>query len=70
MQQHVHRLGNTRFGQEYLDVVAALPKGNQSLDDSDPNKFVAMMGAEAVYTLLKQVDLCLLYTSPSPRDRV
>ena len=31
---------------EYLDVLAALPKGNQSLDDSDPNKFVAQMGAE------------------------
>ena len=42
---------------EYLDVLAALPKGNQALDDSDPNKFVAMMGAEAVYPLLKTVDL-------------
>ncbi len=42
---------------DYLDVVDALPKGNQSLDDSDPNKFVAQMGAEAIYTLLKQVDL-------------
>ena len=43
--------------QEYLDIVGALPKGNQSLDDSDPNKFVAQMGAEAIYTLLQQVDL-------------
>ncbi|MFR9504369.1 MAG: DNA-directed RNA polymerase subunit beta' [Rikenellaceae bacterium] len=42
---------------EYLDAVAALPKGNQALSDDDPEKFVAMMGAEAVYTLLKQVDL-------------
>ncbi len=42
---------------EYLDVLAALPKGNQSLDDSDPNKFIAQMGAEAIYTLLQQVDL-------------
>ena len=39
-----------------LDVVAALPKGNQALDDADPNKFVAQMGAEAIYTLLKQVE--------------
>ena len=42
---------------EYLDVLAALPKGNQALDDSDPNKFIAQMGAEAIYTLLQQVDL-------------
>ena len=34
-------------------MLAALPKGNQALDDSDPNKFVAQMGAEAIYTLLK-----------------
>ena len=42
---------------EYLDIVNALPKGNQQLDDSDPDKFIAMMGAEAIYTLLQRVDL-------------
>ncbi len=42
---------------EYLDVVAALPKGNQQLDDTDPNKFIAQMGAEAIYTLLHNIDL-------------
>ena len=42
---------------EYLDILAALPKGNQQLDDSDPDKFIAQMGAEAIYTLLQQVDL-------------
>ncbi len=42
---------------EYLDIVAQLPKGNQQLEDDDPEKFVAQMGAEAIYTLLKQVDL-------------
>ena len=55
-EQGIERLA-TLSEKEYLDVLAALPKGNQSLDDSDPNKFVAMMGAEAIYTLLKQVDL-------------
>ncbi|WP_301857016.1 DNA-directed RNA polymerase subunit beta', partial [uncultured Alistipes sp.] len=55
-EQGIERLA-TLAEKEYLDVLAALPKGNQSLDDSDPNKFVAMMGAEAIYTLLKQVDL-------------
>ncbi len=42
---------------EYLDLLAELPKGNQQLDDSDPNKFIAQMGAEAIYTLLQRVDL-------------
>ena len=55
-EQGIERLA-TLSQKEYLDVLAALPKGNQALDDSDPNKFVAQMGAEAVYTLLKQVDL-------------
>ena len=55
-EQGVERL-QTLSEKEYLDIVGALPKGNQSLDDSDPNKFVAQMGAEAIYTLLQQVDL-------------
>ena len=42
---------------EYLDILAALPKGNQQLDDSDPDKFIAKMGAEAIYSLLQRVDL-------------
>ncbi len=47
---------------EYLDTVDAL-KGNAQLEDSDPNKFIAKMGAEAVYALLEKVDLdSLSYT--------
>ena len=42
---------------EYLDVLASLPKGNQQLDDSDPEKFIAMMGAEAVQMMLENLDL-------------
>ncbi len=42
---------------EYLKVLDNLPKDNQLLDDEDPNKFVAGMGAEAIYTLLKKLDL-------------
>ncbi|MDE7355679.1 MAG: DNA-directed RNA polymerase subunit beta' [Rikenellaceae bacterium] len=42
---------------EYLDILAMLPKGNQQLSDDDPNKFIALMGAEAVYMLLQRVDL-------------
>jgi DNA-directed RNA polymerase subunit beta' len=43
--------------EEYLDVLDTLPKENQYLDDSDPNKFIAKMGAEALFDLLKRLDL-------------
>ena len=42
---------------EYLDILETLPKENQMLDDTDPNKFIAKMGAEAVYDLLGRLDL-------------
>ena len=42
---------------EYFDVLDSLPKENQYLDDKDPNKFVAKMGAEAVHDLLANLDL-------------
>jgi len=43
--------------EEYFDVLDTLPKENQSLDDSDPNKFIARMGAEAVKDLLERIKL-------------
>ncbi len=43
--------------EEYFDILERLPKENQLLDDSDPNKFIAKMGAEAVYDLLTRLDL-------------
>ena len=43
--------------EEYFDILDRLPKENQLLDDSDPNKFIAKMGAEAIYDLLKRLDL-------------
>ena len=42
---------------EYLEMLEKLPRENQYLDDSDPNKFIAKMGAEAVYDLLAGLDL-------------
>ena len=42
---------------EYFDVLDSLEKENQYLDDQDPNKFVAKMGAEAVHDLLANLDL-------------
>lgn len=44
--------------EEYLNILDnKLPQGNEYLDDSDPKKFIAKMGAEAVYDLLKNIDL-------------
>jgi len=43
--------------EEYLQVLDNLPKDNQYLDDSDPNKFIARMGADALQMLLSRLDL-------------
>ena len=43
--------------EEYLDIIESLPKDNHLLDDSDPRKFIAGMGAEALYKLLERIDL-------------
>jgi len=43
--------------EEYLDILDTLPKENQYLDDKDPQKFVAKMGAEALVDLLSRLDL-------------
>ncbi len=43
--------------EEYLEIVESLPKENQYLEDSDPDKFIADMGAEALYQLLSRLDL-------------
>lgn len=43
--------------EEYLQIIDSLPKENQMLEDSDPNKFIAKIGAEAVYDLLARLDL-------------
>ncbi len=41
---------------EYLDVLARVP-GNSNLPDSDPDKFIARMGAEGVYELLREINV-------------
>ena len=52
---------------EYLNIMDNLPEGNELLEDSDPNKFIAKMGAEAIYDLLMNIDLDSL--SYELRDR-
>ena len=43
--------------EEYLDILESLPKENQYLEDTDPNKFIAGMGAEALHMLLSRINL-------------
>ena len=43
--------------EEYLDILDSLPKENQHLDDTDPDKFIADMGANALFKLLARVEL-------------
>ena len=53
---------------EYNDIVDnKIPQDNELLEDSDPNKFIAKMGAEAIYDLLIRLDLDSL--SYELRDR-
>ena len=52
---------------EYLDALHTLPTENQYIEDSDPNKFIAKMGAEAILELLRRIDLDSL--SYELRDR-
>ncbi|MBQ0118230.1 MAG: DNA-directed RNA polymerase subunit beta' [Bacteroidales bacterium] len=42
---------------EYETLLSRLPESNQLLEDTNPDKFIAKMGAEAIYELLCQLDL-------------
>lgn len=43
--------------EEYLNILESLPQDNQYLDDTDPEKFIAKMGAECLIELLSRIDL-------------
>ena len=43
--------------EEYLNVMEHLPKENASLENDNPDKFRAGMGAEAIYEMLQAIDL-------------
>ena len=45
--------------EEYLDLLETMPE-NASLADDDPDKFIAKMGAEGIYDLLKEIDVVAL----------
>ena len=43
--------------EEYLNILDTIPQENQYLEDSDPNKFIAKMGAECLIDLLGRINL-------------
>src|SRR6186713_3567162 len=43
--------------EEFLDILDKLPRENQLLDDNDPKKFIAKMGADALEMLLSRTQL-------------
>ncbi|MFZ1514008.1 MAG: DNA-directed RNA polymerase subunit beta' [Saprospiraceae bacterium] len=55
--QHGRNLLDLITEEEYFETLESLPKENQMLDDKDPNKFVAKMGAEAIFDLLQRINL-------------
>ena len=42
---------------QYAQVMNIIPEGNDLLEDTDPNKVIVKMGAEAIYDLLCNLDL-------------
>ncbi|AGS33334.1 DNA-directed RNA polymerase beta' subunit [Candidatus Karelsulcia muelleri str. Sulcia-ALF] len=49
--------------EEYTYILNKIPIGNKYLNDNDPNKFIAKMGAECLEELLIRVDLEVLLSS-------
>ena len=43
--------------EEYLDILNGLDANNQDLDDDDPQKFIALVGGEAIKGLLRLIDI-------------
>ena len=53
---------------QYFEVLNSLPEGNEKLDDTDENKFVAKIGGDAVKNMLKSINVAQL--SKELRDRL
>jgi DNA-directed RNA polymerase subunit beta' len=53
---------------QYFEVINSLPAGNEKLDETDPKKFVARIGGDAVKEILKKTDIEVL--SKALRDQL
>ncbi|WP_228238938.1 DNA-directed RNA polymerase subunit beta' [Allomuricauda sp. M10] len=54
--EEIHKL-DFLTEEEYLNILESIPTENQYLEDNDPNKFIAKMGAECLIDLLARIDL-------------
>ncbi|MDC6384435.1 DNA-directed RNA polymerase subunit beta' [Flagellimonas taeanensis] len=54
--EEIHKL-DFLTEEEYLNILESLPSENQYLEENDPNKFIAKMGAECLIDLLARIDL-------------
>jgi len=51
------KVNNLISEDQYFEILNSLPHDNESLDDSDPNKFIAKIGGEAIKEILKKIDI-------------
>ena len=51
------KVGDLLTEEQYARIMETLPEDNRYLPDDDPNKFIAKMGAEAIYDMLQRLDL-------------
>ena len=57
LEDGVCRMYDTLTEDEYMELLEKVPANNAYLEDSDPQKFICKMGAEAIYDLLVKIDL-------------
>jgi len=57
MESDEIKKGKLLTEEDYFELAERVPAENRLLEDTDPNKFIAKMGAEALYDLLCKVDL-------------
>ncbi|MDG5768155.1 DNA-directed RNA polymerase subunit beta' [Balneolales bacterium ANBcel1] len=52
-----YKVGDMISEEEYYDIMGQLPEDHRNIEDDDPDKFVVKMGADAVESLLMNIDL-------------
>jgi len=48
--------GNLLTEEQYLEVMGSLTEEERNLDDDDPNKFISLIGGEAIKEILRRID--------------
>ena len=56
--------------EQYFEILNSLPAGNEKLPDSDPNKFYAKIGGDAIKELLKQINTETLFHQLHDQNKI